>query len=96
MRSANIQSVSGEKDSREQDQDERTKRHREEKKTQRDYTGYPSESNRKKNRQKQDREQTWVPQEFSTTKIVQNWFVQQVPQMAKLNGEKRVNLKGQN
>jgi hypothetical protein len=51
MRSANIQSASGGKDSLEQDQDERTKRQREEKKTQRDYTGYPSESNRKKSRQ---------------------------------------------
>ena len=77
------------------------------KKEKKDYTGYPSEPVKGRRRNKQERELHWVPQEFTnkqqgtkqeftTTKIVQNWFVQEVPQMAKLNKQERVNLKGQN
>jgi len=94
MRSDIAQSVSGENDSPEQNQvvkeglgdnekqntnqTRNNNRQEEEKQTKSDYTGYPSESDKKLRKGKQDRELHWVPQEFSTTnKKVQNWFVQQ-------------------
>jgi hypothetical protein len=65
-------------------------------KTRQDYTGYPSESNKDKDKTNQDRELPWVPQEPSTKNKVQNWFVQQAQVVAKLNKQERVNLTGQN